>query len=301
MVDKLIGMMLDDYRVEDLLGRGAAARIYRATDTAFDRQVALKIMHQHAADDPEYVTRFKREARAIASLQHPHIIELYRYGQAEGYLYMAMAYIAGLSLSHTLAYLREQGQFIKPEALARIVRQTAAALDYAHGQGIIHRDVKPANIMLDDQMRVVLADFGLALLTSDGTRGETLGTPHYLAPEQAISSANAVPQSDLYSLGVILFEALTGQRPFESKRPVEVALLHITQKPPAPRSIRPSLSPEVEALLLKAIEKQPEDRFQSGTELADALDAALSVVSSLPAASAAPDEALLEEASTAAW
>lgn len=273
--DKLIGRQLDEYRIDTLLGLGNMARIYRATDIRLKRQVAIKIILSGFEHDADYVMRFEREAQAIARLDHPHIVRLYRYGEVEGILYMAMQYIEGASLAHVLASYRQDGEFIEPEEASRIVREIGTALDYAHGEGVIHRDVKPHNIMLDKKGKAILTDFGLVLLTTEGTRGEILGTPHYLAPEQAISSARAVPQSDLYSMGVILYEMFTGQRPFEAPNPIDVAMMQVTRTPRTPRELRPQLSPALEAVILKAMAKKPEDRYPSAAALADALDAAL--------------------------
>ncbi len=273
--DKLIGRQLDEYRIDTLLGLGNMARIYRATDIRLKRQVAIKIILSGFEHDADYVMRFEREAQAIARLDHPHIVRLYRYGEVEGILYMAMQYIEGASLAHVLASYRQDGAFIEPEEASRIVREIGTALDYAHGEGVIHRDVKPHNIMLDKKGKAILTDFGLVLLTTEGTRGEILGTPHYLAPEQAISSARAVPQSDLYSMGVILYEMFTGQRPFEAPNPIDVAMMQVTRTPRPPRELRPQLSPALEAVILKAMAKKPENRYPSAAALADALDAAL--------------------------
>ncbi|GAB4574420.1 MAG: hypothetical protein Kow0077_20920 [Anaerolineae bacterium] len=273
--DKFIGRQLDEYRIDALLGKGNMARIYLATDVRLGRQAAIKIISHTHQDDEMYIMRFRREARAIAQLNHPHIVQLYRYGEAEDLLYMAMQYIEGASLSVVLRSYHQDGQYIEPHEALRIIREVCSALDYAHQKGVIHRDVKPANIMLDITARAILTDFGLALIQADGTRGGVLGTPHYLAPEQARSSANATPQSDLYSVGVIMYELFTGQRPFDAKKPVEVAMMHITQPPPSPRQIRPEISPELEAVILKAMAKRPEQRFQSGAELVHALEQAM--------------------------
>jgi hypothetical protein len=157
------------------------------------------------------------------------------------------------------------------------MRQVCLALDYAHSKGVIHRDIKPSNIMLTKQGNAILADFGLALLTEVGTRGEIFGTPHYMAPEQAISSAAVVPQSDLYAMGIILYEMFTHRLPFEAEKPLDVAMLHMTEPPLPPRQLRPDLDPELEEVILKALAKEPQDRYPDGTALSRALDKALKV------------------------
>ncbi len=282
--EELIGQQLDEYRLEALLGQGGMARVYRGLDVRLNRPVAIKVIDTPFRADSDYVRRFEREAQMIAQLDHPHIVTVYRFGEANGLLYLAIQCIEGDSLDLLLAAYQESGDFISPEEASRIVREVCLALDYAHEEGIIHRDVKPANIMLDKKGRAVLTDFGLALLTEMGTRGETFGSPNYIAPEQAISSANVVPQSDIYAVGVILYEMFTGQLPFASGDPLEVAMLHMTEPPRPPRELRPDISPELEAVILKALAKEPEERYPSGAALADALDEALQLK---PAAEAA--------------
>jgi serine/threonine protein kinase len=271
----LVGRQLDEYRVDALLGRGGMARIYRGFDTRNKRHVAIKVIDTRFQTDPTYLARFEREARAIAQLDHPGVVKLYHYGEADGRLYMAMQLIEGENLHALLAAHRNQRKRLPPKDMRRIVRDVCAALDYIHGRGVIHRDVKPSNVVFDRRGRAVLADFGLALLAETETRGEIFGSPHYVAPEQAMSSANASPQSDLYSVGVILYEMVTGQLPFDAPDPLDIALLHMTEPPPAPRSVRPDVSPALEAMILKALAKEPADRYPSGAALADALDQAL--------------------------
>lgn len=273
--DSLLGQQLDEYRLETMLGRGNMARVYRGLDLRLDRWVAIKVIDTPFRADTEYLKRFEREARAIAQLQHPHIITIYRYGQVQNVLYIAMQYIEGSDLHAVLEAYRQDGRFISPQDASRIIREVCLALDHAHAHGVIHRDVKPSNIMLDKLGRAILTDFGLALMTELGTYGEIFGTPHYMAPEQAISSAKVSPQSDLYSVGVMLFEMFTNQLPFDSDVLMDVAMMHVNEPAPSPRQFRPDLSPAVEAVILQAIAKNPRDRFASGAQLADALDRAL--------------------------
>ncbi len=273
--EDLIGQQLDEYRLEALLGQGGMARVYRGLDVRLNRWVAIKVIDTPFRTDSDYVTRFEREAQAIAQLEHGHIVRLYRYGEAHGLLYMAMQYVEGADLEAVLSTYRAEGAFIEPEEASRIVREVCQALDYAHNKGVIHRDVKPSNIMLDTEGCVILTDFGLALLTEVGTRGEIFGSPHYIAPEQAISSAGAVPQSDLYAVGIILYEMFTAEVPFEAEKPLDVAMMHIDETPRPPGQLRPEISPELEAVILKALAKEPEDRYPNGAALADALDQAL--------------------------
>jgi eukaryotic-like serine/threonine-protein kinase len=273
--DDLSGTQLDEYRIETRLGAGGMGAIYRAVDVRLNRLAAIKVILTPFRADPDYLMRFEREAQAIARLQHPHIVQLYRYGQAGDMLYMAMQYIDGLDLEKILQGYRADREDMDPADVHNIIRQVCSALDYIHSQGIIHRDIKPANIILDKQCKAVLADFGLALLTEAGTRGMVLGSPHYLSPEQAVSSARVTPQSDLYSVGVILYEIFTGRLPFEADSPLDIAMLHLTTEPTSTRLLRPDLSLALEAVIMKAMSNDPEDRFVSGKDLADALQAAI--------------------------
>lgn len=288
MTDPLIGTQLDEYRLESLLGQGGMARVYRGLDTGLQRYAAVKVIDTPHRQDETYITRFEREARAIAALDHPHIVNVYRYGQAHNLLYLAMKYIEGADLHTILSRYEQDGQLMPVMEMVRLLREMGSALDYAHSHGVVHRDIKPSNVMLDTQGRSYITDFGLALLADVGTRGEILGSPHYVAPEQAVSSAGAVPQSDLYALGVILYRMTTGQLPFVHDDLLELLMLHMTAVPPAPRTIRPDLNPSVEAVILKALAKEPGDRFQSGKALADAVEAALEKTVFVPSTTAVP-------------
>jgi len=273
--DNLIGLQLDEYRLEELLGKGGMAAVYQGVDARLNRRVALKVIDTPYRADAEYIERFEREARAIAQLEHPHIVSLYRYGEAHGLLYMATQYIKGQDLHAHLSSYAASKEEMPPREISRITRQICQALDYAHQKGVIHRDVKPSNIMLDKEGDAYLTDFGLVLLTDLGTRGEILGSPHYLSPEQAVSSAGAVPQSDLYAIGVILYRCFTGDLPFDAEDPLDVAMQQMSQPPTPPTEINSAISPALESVILKALEKEPEKRYASGLALADALDAAL--------------------------
>jgi eukaryotic-like serine/threonine-protein kinase len=273
--DNLIGQQLDEYRLEGLLGKGGMARVYRAVDVRLKRYVAVKVIDTPFRAESEYTTRFEREAQAIAQLNHPHIVQLYRYGEADGVLYMAMQYVQGADLATILDSYRQHGELMPPADAVRVIREVCLALDYAHGRGVIHRDVKPSNIMLDKNSRSVLTDFGLSLLSELGTQGEVFGTPHYIAPEQAISSAGAVPQSDLYSIGVILYELFTGRLPFDGADVMDIAMRHLSESPPLPSTYRADINPELEAVIVKTLAKKPEERFPTGAALSKALERAL--------------------------
>ncbi len=273
--DSLIGQQLDEYRIVSLVGHGGMARVYLGLDVRLRRYAAVKVIDTPFRTDVEHAERFEREAQAIAQLQHPHILTLYRYGQTAERLYMAMQYVEGADLRFILHSYQADEEYMEPDDIVRIVREVGQALDYAHAKGVIHRDVKPSNILLDRTGWCYLSDFGLALMVEVGTRGEILGSPYYVAPEQALSSAAARPQSDLYALGVILYEMVTNTLPFEAESPVDVAMMHIHDAPRPPRRLRPDISPQLEAVILRAMAKIPEERFRSGAELADAVEDAL--------------------------
>ncbi|NJN93432.1 MAG: serine/threonine protein kinase [Anaerolineales bacterium] len=288
--DSLIGRRLDEYHLEALLGQGGMARVYRGLDVRLKRWVAIKVIDAPFRADSDYIKRFELEAQAIAQLEHPHIVRLYRYGEAKELLYMAMQYVEGAPLNEMLASYRAEGDFIEPAEASRIIGEVCLALDYAHRQGVIHRDVKPANIILTKQGSAILTDFGLALLTDVGTRGEIFGTPHYMAPEQAMSSAGVVPQSDLYAVGVILYEMFTGRVPFDAATPLDVAMLHMSEPPPRPRQFRADLKPALEKVMLNALAKDPRQRYPNGAALAEAVEQALKAPRPKAAPAAPPPE-----------
>jgi serine/threonine protein kinase len=251
------------------------ARVYRGRDVRLKREVAIKVIDAVYRADEAYRARFEREAQAIAQLEHPHIVRLYRYGEVSGLFYMAMQYIPGQDLHDYLGELKAQQEWLPALEAARLVRELCGALDYAHSKGIIHRDVKPSNIMLGEDGRSYLTDFGLALLADGETKGNIFGSPHYVAPEQAISSAGVVPQSDLYAVGVILYEMFTRQRPFEGAVPLEIAMKQMGEPPPSPQTHRPDLSPALTAVILKALAKEPGERYANGNLLATAVEQAV--------------------------
>jgi serine/threonine protein kinase len=274
-IDPFLNRNIDEYEVEALLGAGGMARVYRGMDTRLKRYVAIKVIDFSHQRDPSYITRFEREAQMIAQLSHPNVVPLYRYGEMDGFLYMVMQYIDGCDLHTVLSGYKNDEELMETEDVLRIIGDMCQALDYVHSKGVIHRDIKPSNILLDKEGRAYLSDFGLALNTEVGTLGEIFGSPQYISPEQAVSSAKAEARSDLYSLGVILYEIFTGRLPFEDKDPIEQAMKHINQPVPPLRSLRPEISPQVEAVILKVLAKNPEDRYPNGAALFKALSAAL--------------------------
>ena len=206
--DPLIGKRLGSFQIERLLGRGGMARVYFGHDVNLSRAVAIKMIDMQYRDDEEYARRFISEARAVAKMRHENVIQIYHAASEEGLHYFVMEYIDGMDLGGLLDQYGDEGQLMPHEDVMKIGRAIAAGLDYAHKQGVVHRDVKPANVMVSRDDRIMLTDFGLALDVQKGSMGQIFGTPHYIAPEQARRSSDAVPQSDLYSLAVMLYEML---------------------------------------------------------------------------------------------
>ncbi len=282
MKDPLIGQQLANFRVERLLGRGGMASVYFGQDVKLERPVAIKVIEKRYKSDSVIAQRFVNEARMMAKWRHENIVQIYYADETQGYSYYVMEYVDGQDLSSIIEAYMEESSLMPITDVLRIGRAIASALDYAHRQGVIHRDVKPSNVLVAKDGRVLLSDFGMAMEVRDGSLGNIFGTPHYISPEQARRSADAVPQSDLYSLGVILYELLTGSVPFDDPSPASVALQHISESPPPPRKINPDLNPAVEAALLKALEKDPQNRFPSGAKLISALEEAFKGSASHP-------------------
>ena len=272
-MEDLSGQTLGPYRLLNRIGAGGMATVYRAYQPNMDRYVAVKVLPREFAQDPAFVGRFEQEARTIAKLEHRHILPVYDYGEDGGVTYLVMRYIdAG-----TLKDLIERGPVDAPAA-AQLTAQVAEALGYAHRLGVIHRDVKPSNVLLDQGGDTYLTDFGIARLVEVVSRftgsGQLLGTPSYMSPEQG-QGQPVDHRSDIYSLGIVLYELVTGSPPFEAETPIAVVLMHIQDPLPPPRQFDPAIPEEIERIILKATAKSPDDRFQSADDMARALRDAL--------------------------
>ena len=286
----LSGQAVGPFRVVEQLGTGGMAEVYKAYQPRLDRYVALKFIKSELVSQGDFQARFEREAKLMAQLNHPNIVHIYDFGEAGSYsagqprlYYLAMEFVAGGTLRDWLKTSSKSGHLMELDQVLIILEQVCAALDYAHQQGIIHRDIKPANIMLTPDGRALLSDFGLAKLVNrsdDLTQsGTTTGTPAYMSPEQIRGDSTAIgPLSDLYSLGVVLYELLTGQVPFSADSSMAVLLKHVKEAVPPPRTLNPDLSEAVERVLLKALAKDPEERFQQAQKLAESFSRAIASV-----------------------
>lgn len=270
----ITGEQVGPYTIEAELGQGGMASVFKAHHSGLDRYVAIKVMHSMFKSDDSFVRRFQREARVVAKLEHPHIIPVYDYAEHRGHPYLVMRYVEGITLKERL----REGMLSRNE-MVRLVTAIADGLDYAHGQGVLHRDVKPSNIMLTKGGGIFITDFGLARILQAGestmSQGMMMGTPQYIPPEQARGLAELDHRADLYSLGVILYEMTVGRVPFDA--PTTYTIIHdqIFTPPPKPRDLNGQLSPELEAVLLQALAKEPEARFASAGEMVTAFVAAL--------------------------
>ena len=273
------------YVLENPLGTGGMAEVWCARDQRMERSVAIKFLSPLLADEPEFLVRFFSEAQSVARINHPSVVAILDFGEHEGRPYLVMEYVSGGSLADLV------GQPLLPETAFEMVASAARGAGAAHAAGLVHRDVKPANILLDPHCGAKIADFGIASsraaerLTATGA---AIGSPHYISPEQ-VSAAHVTPRSDVYSFGVVLFELLTGQKPFDAENVTAIAIAHVDKEPPVPSSINPDLSPAVDAVLLRCLAKDPDERYADGNDLAEVLENFDSSAAVIPAAAGYAD------------
>ncbi|MBW3595387.1 MAG: protein kinase [Actinobacteria bacterium] len=271
------------YRLEEALGKGGMATVWRAHDLRLERPVALKCLMPPLSEDPEYLVRFFSEAQQVARLSHPNIVRILDFAHGDEFPYLVMEYLAGGSLAVVT------GTPIDPRRAAELIAAAARGAGAAHSTGMVHRDLKPGNILLSEDGTAKLADFGIAVtdaqerLTATGT---AIGSPHYVSPEQA-SGRPVGPPSDVYSLGVVLYELLTGRRPFDSDNATALAIAHVEEQPNPPSVHRPELDPILDEIVMRCLAKDPEARFSDGAELAAALDPGAAGTTESPVAAAA--------------
>jgi serine/threonine-protein kinase len=283
------------YRILRKLGSGGMADVYMAEDQQLGRRVALKVLHRRFAEDEQFVERFRREASSAAGLSHPNVVAIFDRGEWDGTYYISMELVEGRTLKDIV---REKGP-APPEAAVDLTLQILRAARYAHKQGIVHRDIKPHNVLIDHDGRVRVTDFGIARAgTSDITEtGSVMGTAQYLSPEQA-QGRPVDERADLYAIGIVLYELLTGQVPFDADSPVTVALKQVSEMPVPPAELVPAIPPAIDAVVLHALEKDPDRRWQSADEFIAALETARSEPQRTPPPPAAP---IIEEHRRSRW
>jgi serine/threonine protein kinase len=272
-VGSLEGRNLGKYRILEPLGRGGMARVYRAYHPQLDRYVAIKVLRSDLVLEEEFLARFRREAQAVAALRHPHVVQVFDFDVQGDIYYMVMELLEGDALRTRLNDYRARGEQMPLGEVVRILLDVLDGLAYAHSEGMIHRDVKPGNILLTKRGQGVLTDFGIAQIVG-GTRytvsGALMGTLNYMAPEQGLEGQCDV-RSDLYSLGIVFYEMLTGDPPYDAETPLAILMKHVNDPLPLPRQVNPSIPQPLERVVLKALAKRREARYQSAEEMAEAL------------------------------
>lgn len=273
-MENLSGKQFKEYQIDSAIAEGGMAAVYKAHQSHLERYVAIKVLPRQYALEHQFVERFRREAKVLAKLQHPHILPIYDYGIEGEYFYLVMPYIDGGTLEQLMAQRR-----LPLSAIARVFAQVGDALDYAHAQEVVHRDLKPSNILVDKRGNCLLSDFGLAKVDDERaskltSSGLILGTADYMSPEQGLGQV-VDHRSDIYSLGVILYELTTGQTPFHASTPTAVIIKTIQEPMVPPRQLNPDLPVGVEAVILKACAKKPEERFATVHEMVESLQTAI--------------------------
>ncbi len=294
---KLEGLNLGKYQLREQLGHGGMASVYRAYHPQLDRFVAVKVLRGELVDDPEFLARFQREAKIVASLRHANVVQVYDADMQDGIYYMVMELLEGDTLKARLHDYHAREEQMPMGEVVRVMLDVLDGLAYAHGEGMIHRDLKPANVMLTKRGQAVITDFGIAQMVG-ATRytlsGALMGTLNYMAPEQGMQNQSDV-RSDLYSLGIVLYEMLTGKPPFDADTPLAILMKHVNEPLPIPPTTGVVLPEAFERVLLKVLSKNPDDRYQTAEEMAQAIHAAVEEANvqlpdriSLPLAANAP-------------
>jgi tRNA A-37 threonylcarbamoyl transferase component Bud32 len=272
------GLQIGSYEVSESISRGGMSEIYRGRHTRLDREVAIKVLPASLAEESDFRSRFESEAKAVAGLRHNNIVQVFDFGDIEGTYYMVMELVRGQDLDSML----DKSPALSAKNVLGIASQVADALDYAHKMNLIHRDIKPSNVMIEGSehdLRAVLTDFGIAKIrardTSATKTGVLMGTMNYIAPEQIRSAGEVDWRADIYSLGVMLFQLLTGQLPFQGENPGSVMVAHLQEPPPDPRQFSPDISPAAAAAILRALDKEPQNRQSTACELVDSVIAAM--------------------------
>ena len=271
----LEGQTLGKYRVLDALGRGGMAQVYRGYHPQLDRHAAIKVLRADLIEQDEFLERFRREAHAVSGLRHANIVQVFDFDTQDDLYYMVMELLEGDTLRARLNEYRVKKERMPLDEIARILTNALHGLEYAHSEGVIHRDIKPANLMLTKKGQTVLTDFGIAQIlgsTQVTAAGAMMGTLNYMAPEQGLEN-RCDSRSDIYSLGIVLYEMLTGYTPFDADTPLAILMKHLNDPLPLPSKLDPSLPPSFEQIVLKALAKDPEDRYQSAAEMLTAVQA----------------------------
>src|SRR5215211_8531557 len=274
-----LGKTIGKVRIEKRLASGGMAEVYLGTHLSLERPVAIKLLHSHIEEEPTLLERFHREAKVVAGLRHPNIVQIFDFDTTDGHPYIVMEYLQGPTLASYLRGLHDRDARIPSHQVARLLKGLTAALDYAHAQGVIHRDIKPGNILLHSRrgeipldkplkndVEAIVTDFGLVRIAHAATQtasGMVSGTPAYMSPEQA-SGEKTDHRTDIYSLGVVLYEMLAGRVPFEADSTMAVLYMQIHNAPPP----IPGISPDVQAIMNRALKKDPNDRYQTSSEMA---------------------------------
>jgi serine/threonine protein kinase len=277
-MEDLSGKTLGQYKITNPIGEGGMSSLYKAYQAGMDRYVAIKVLPRHIASDPEFVQRFEQEARIIAKLQHPHILPVFDYGEQDGYTYIVMPFVETGTLANYL-----KGDPLPMKQICQVMSQVGDALDYAHSQNIVHRDVKPSNILVDERGNCMLTDFGIGKILTESSQititGVAIGTPSYMSPEQGLGG-KLDSRSDIYSLGVMLYEMVTGRKPYDGETPMAVIIKQIYDPLPLPRSINPWIPESIERIILKAMAKDRDERFGTANEIVAALECAAAEIGS---------------------